>query len=76
MIFGSYGELLTGQTDGSGEDEISPMSNSIDRSVRSQFCEQRGPSDRSTMQQDMDYQSTTTTTTTTTLWSNSSRYVL
>ncbi|XP_048327792.2 transcription repressor KAN1 [Ziziphus jujuba] len=57
----------SGLSDGSGEEDVSPMGSGSDhRGVRSQFLEQRGPSDLSTTsQQDIDYQSTT-------LWSNSS----
>ncbi|KAK7305658.1 hypothetical protein VNO77_43566 [Canavalia gladiata] len=53
----------SGPSDGSGEDDMSPMGSS---SGMRQFSDQRGISDRP-VQQDMDYSSTTTT-----LWSNSS----
>ncbi|XP_027336348.1 transcription repressor KAN1-like [Abrus precatorius] len=52
----------SGLSDGSGEDDMSPMGSS---GGMRQFSDQRGLSDRP-MQQDMDYSSTTT------LWSNSS----
>ena len=62
---------LSGQSDGSGEDEMSQMGISGSDStggLRTQYTDQRGPSDRSNLQPDhMDYQSTS-------LWSNSSRY--
>ncbi|BBG99698.1 Homeodomain-like superfamily protein [Prunus dulcis] len=57
-------------SDGSGEDDIlSPIGSATDlHGLRSphQFPEQRGPSDRSSVQPDLDYTSSTT------LWSNSS----
>ncbi|POO03330.1 KANADI transcription factor [Trema orientale] len=59
----------SGQSDGSGEDEMSQMGMSGSDStgaLRTQYADQRGPSDRSNLQPDhMDYQSTS-------LWSNSS----
>ncbi|KAG8662544.1 transcription repressor KAN1 isoform X2 [Manihot esculenta] len=58
----------SGQSDGSGEEDISPMGNgSGDRGLR-QFSDQRGPTDGAAVQQEMDYPSAATT-----LWSNSSR---
>ncbi|XP_062107689.1 transcription repressor KAN1 [Humulus lupulus] len=58
----------SGQSDGSGEDEMSQMGMSGSDStggLRTQYVDQRGPSDRSNLQPDqMDYQSS--------LWSNSS----
>ncbi|KAG2715243.1 hypothetical protein I3843_03G070800 [Carya illinoinensis] len=54
----------SGQSDGSGEDEISPVASASDRGLCS-LTGQRGPSDRP-LQQEMDYPSIT-------LWSNSSR---
>ncbi|XP_058185411.1 transcription repressor KAN1 isoform X1 [Rhododendron vialii] len=51
----------SGQSDGSGEEDISTMGSSL------RFTDQRGPSDGS-LPQDTDFPSTTTTT----LWSNSS----
>ncbi|KAG8659806.1 transcription repressor KAN1 isoform X2 [Manihot esculenta] len=56
----------SGQSDGSGEEDISPMGNGNDQSLR-RFTGQRGPSDGSAVQQEIDYSSTATT-----LWSNSS----
>ncbi|KAE9596120.1 putative transcription regulator Homeodomain-LIKE family [Lupinus albus] len=54
-------------SDGSGEDDMSPIGSSVDRGGLSQFPDQRGLPDQP-VQQDMDYTSTTPT-----LWSNSSR---
>lgn len=59
--------VSSGQSDGSGEDDISTMGTGA--GLR-RFIDQRGPSDGSSLQQDSDYPSTTTTATT--LWSNSS----
>lgn len=63
--------ILIFLSDGSGEDDIlSPIGSATDlHGLRSpnQFPEQRGPSDRSSVQPDLDYTSSTT------LWSNSSR---
>ncbi|XP_058009269.1 transcription repressor KAN1 isoform X2 [Hevea brasiliensis] len=53
-------------SDGSGEEDISPVGNAGDRGLR-RFTDQRRPSDESLGQQEMDYPSTATT-----LWSNSS----
>ncbi|KAF3444269.1 hypothetical protein FNV43_RR13959 [Rhamnella rubrinervis] len=53
----------SGQSDGSGEDDVSPIGSGANRGLRSQYLDQRGPSDRSS-QQDVD--------STTVLWSNSS----
>ena len=61
----------SGQSDGSGEDDMSPVAGGSDHSALRQFPDQRGRPDRS-VQQDMDYSSSTTTT----LWSNSSRWIL
>ncbi|KAF7816310.1 Transcription repressor KAN1 [Senna tora] len=55
----------SGQSEGSGDDDMSPVSGNTDRGGLKQFPEQRGQSDRS-VQQDIDYSSSTT------LWSNSS----
>ncbi|KAJ9147233.1 hypothetical protein P3X46_029413 [Hevea brasiliensis] len=57
----------SGQSDGSGEEDISLVGNGTDGSLR-RFTDQRRPSDGSLVQQEMDYPSTATT-----LWSNSSR---
>ncbi|KAF5480054.1 hypothetical protein F2P56_000827 [Juglans regia] len=54
----------SGQSDGSGEDEISPVGSAGDRGLRP-LTDQRGPPDRP-LQQEIDYPSIT-------LWSNSSR---
>ncbi|XP_057430863.1 transcription repressor KAN1-like isoform X2 [Lotus japonicus] len=56
--------VSSGLSDGSGEDDMSPVASS---GGPRQFSDQRGLQDRP-LQQDMDYSSTTTT-----LWSNSSR---
>ncbi|KAJ7964435.1 Transcription repressor KAN1 [Quillaja saponaria] len=57
----------SGQSDGSGEDEISPIGSTSDRRNLPQCMDQRsGVPDQSVLQQDMDY------TCTSTLWSNSS----
>lgn len=56
--------LLSGLSDGSGEDDVSPMGSS---GGQRQFPDQRGQPERP-VQQDMDYSSTNT------LWGNSSRY--
>uniref|UniRef100_A0A803Q222 Uncharacterized protein n=1 Tax=Cannabis sativa TaxID=3483 RepID=A0A803Q222_CANSA len=60
----------SGQSEGSGEDEMSQIGMSGSDStggLRTQYVDQRGPPDRSNLQPDqMDYQ--------TSLWSNSSRY--
>ncbi|XP_041007700.1 transcription repressor KAN1-like isoform X2 [Juglans microcarpa x Juglans regia] len=56
----------SGQSDGSGEDElISPMGSACDRGLRP-FTDQRGQADQRSIQQDVDYPSSS-------LWSNSSR---
>ncbi|XP_057442026.1 transcription repressor KAN1-like [Lotus japonicus] len=57
----------SGHSDGSGEDELSPMGSSVDRGGLSQFSDHRDRTDRA-MHQDMEHLSSTTTT----LWSNSS----
>jgi len=63
--------LLKGQADGSGEEDMSPIGSYSTANERGGL--QRGvQSDGSPVQQDMDYPSSTTTTT---LWSNSSRYL-
>lgn len=54
----------SGQSDGSGEDDVSPIGSGSERGLRPPYTDQRGPSDRP-VQQDVDYASTT-------LWSNSS----
>jgi hypothetical protein len=59
-------DFLEGQSDGSGEDDVSPIGSGSERGLRPPYTDQRGPSDRP-VQQDVDYASTT-------LWSNSSRY--
>ncbi|KAL2317294.1 hypothetical protein Fmac_031170 [Flemingia macrophylla] len=56
----------SGQSDGSGEDELSPMGSTADRSGFRQFPNHHGQPEWAAQQQDMDYSSTTT------LWSNSS----
>ncbi|GLT73535.1 hypothetical protein SLA2020_453860 [Shorea laevis] len=57
----------SGQSDGSGEDDIFPIGSAThDRSLRP-YTDQRGPSDQPVQQDHMDYPSTST------LWSNSSR---
>ena len=64
--------VVEGQSDGSGEEDISTVGSGNDRgsSGLRRFTDQRAPSDGS-MQQEMDnYPSTTAAT----LWSNSSRY--
>jgi len=58
---------FAGHSDGSGEDDLSPIGNTADRSTLRQFPSHRGRPEW-VAQQDMDYSSTTT------LWSNSSRY--
>ncbi|KAG4966531.1 hypothetical protein JHK85_041506 [Glycine max] len=58
----------SGHSDGSGEDDLSPMVSTADRGGLRQFPNHRGRPEWAA-QQDMDYSSTTTT-----LWSNSSRY--
>ncbi|KAK6127432.1 hypothetical protein DH2020_038821 [Rehmannia glutinosa] len=59
----------SGQSDGSGEDDLSTIGSGGDRAGLRQFMDQRGPnSDRSLHQESENYPSTTTT-----LWSNSSR---
>ncbi|XP_027332944.1 transcription repressor KAN1-like [Abrus precatorius] len=55
----------SGHSDGSGEDDLSPVGSTVDRGGLRQFPELRGRPERPP-QQDMDYSSTTT------LWSNSS----
>ncbi|KAK4274998.1 hypothetical protein QN277_018146 [Acacia crassicarpa] len=55
----------SGQSDGSGEDDMSPMGGNADRGGLSHFSDQRGRADRS-VQQDIDHPSSNT------LWSNSS----
>ena len=55
--------FVAGLSDGSGEDDMSPMGSS---GGMRQFSDQRSLSDRA-VQQDMDYSSANT------LWSNSSR---
>nr|KYP40023.1 Putative Myb family transcription factor At1g14600 family [Cajanus cajan] len=55
----------SGQSDGSGEDELSPIGSTADRGSLRQFPNHQGRPEW-TAQQDMDYSSTTT------LWSNSS----
>ncbi|KAK7300652.1 hypothetical protein RJT34_11500 [Clitoria ternatea] len=55
----------SGHSDGSGEDDLSPMGSTVDRGSLRQFSDQRGRPDRPAIQ-DMDYSSSTT------LWSNSS----
>ena len=60
--------LLAGQSDGSGEDELSPIGGNGDRGGLPQFSDQRGRTDRS-VQNDIEHPSSTT------LWSNSSRYI-
>ncbi|CAL0317717.1 unnamed protein product [Lupinus luteus] len=55
-----------GHSNGSGEDDMSPIGSSVDRNGLSQFPDQRGWPDQP-VQQDMDYTSTIAT-----LWSNSS----
>ncbi|XP_054819877.1 transcription repressor KAN1-like isoform X2 [Prosopis cineraria] len=55
----------SGQSDGSGEDEMSPVGGNADRGGLCQLSNQRGRADRS-VQQDPDHPSSTT------LWSNSS----
>ncbi|KAK7276194.1 hypothetical protein RIF29_17329 [Crotalaria pallida] len=57
----------SGHSDGSGEDDMSPIGSSADRGGLSQFSDSRGPTDQPAVQQDMDYSSATAT-----LWSNSS----
>lgn len=63
--------LELGQSDGSGEDEMSQMgisgSDGTGGLLTHQFPEQKGPSDRSIQSDHVDYQSAS-------LWSNSSRY--
>jgi len=61
--------FLEGQSDGSGEDDISPIGSNSELGLRPSYNDQRGPSDHRPVQQDhvLDYASTT-------LWSNSSRY--
>ncbi|KAE9606084.1 putative transcription factor MYB-HB-like family [Lupinus albus] len=56
-----------GHSNGSGEDDMSPIGSSHDRDRLGQFTDQRGWPDQP-VQQDMDYTSTIAT-----LWSNSSR---
>jgi len=59
---------FAGHSDGSGEDDMSPMSGTIDRGSLRQFPDHQGRPDQAAQgQQDMDYSSTAT------LWSNSSR---
>ncbi|KAK7385664.1 hypothetical protein VNO78_31437 [Psophocarpus tetragonolobus] len=55
----------SGHSDGSGEDDLSPMGSNADRGGLRQFTNHRGRPEWAA-QQDMDYSSTTT------LWSNSS----
>ncbi|XP_050270084.1 transcription repressor KAN1 [Quercus robur] len=57
----------SGQSDGSGEDDISPIGSNSELGLRPSYNDQRGPSDHRPVQQDhlLDYASTT-------LWSNSS----
>ncbi|KAJ7960054.1 Transcription repressor KAN1 [Quillaja saponaria] len=57
----------SGHSDGSGEDEISPIGTASDRSSLLQYSDQRGQSDW-LLQQEVDHTSSTST-----LWSNSSR---
>ncbi|OIW02642.1 hypothetical protein TanjilG_29418 [Lupinus angustifolius] len=59
-----------GHSNGSGEDDMSPIGSSVDRDGLSQFTDQRGWPDQP-VQQDMDYTSTIAT-----LWSNSSSLYL
>ena len=63
-LFGGFFFSVEGQSDGSGEEDISPMGNASDCGL-CRFTDQRGASEGS-LQQEIDYPSTN-------LWSNSSR---
>lgn len=60
-----------GQSDGSGEDDVSILGSTHERGLRRLADRRSGLTSDGSFQQDLDSPSTTTT-----LWSNSSRYIL
>lgn len=69
-MLNSFNSFVEGQSDGSGEDDLSTVGSGGDRSSFRQFLDQRGGASGGTMQEEYDLNFPSTTPT---LWSNSSR---